>query len=207
VNLFDLTIIYLALGAPLGVYHIATHWEGPAVSTVSFSALNVFLWPVAAFAFAFAHLRNTAHSHKATMPACIASLNSAAASVFAPDKAFEMRNVLEAYVGLSEALEREIGTSAIEELAALTGLSETAAPRAVARRTTHEKLLRHQASARAEMLRWMTSICAADPDLRETAVELASCLGDHIAADEFAAIPMQVSAKAGINSDQMSLAA
>jgi hypothetical protein len=202
VNVFDLTIIYLALGAPLGVYHVATHWEGPALSTFSLSILNIFLWPIAALVFARGHLKNVAVP---TVTLCVARLNDAASACLPVGQAFEFRDSLDTYVGLSEALESEIGTSAVDELASIANLGDLVVARAVARRTNREKLLRRRDAARIELLTWLKALRTAD--VATAAAELAGCLADHAAVDKILALSSSLPTDASVRPDRLSIAA
>lgn len=177
-NLFELAVIYLAFGAPLGVYHAATHWGEPAASIFPVSLLSVFLWPLASLFLLYVYL--TRPYLRGSEPAHIAErLCGVANSDLPAEAAFEFREVASRYIGLCEALNREIGTSFVDGLAMITGSEHSAAAKACAARVNRQRLQRHLTDARRDLKATSDRL-----GYTHLAAELAASLSDHEAVHE-----------------------
>src|SRR6476620_10163170 len=121
-NIFEFAVIYLALGAPLGVYHLATHWGGSLVTTFSFAAVNVCVWPAAALVYAYGHLKGQdGRIDNNAAKAAHKRLVLHAENILTTDELFTFREEIARYVGICDALNTPIGTSATGEILAILG--------------------------------------------------------------------------------------
>jgi hypothetical protein len=174
VNVFELTIIYLALGAPVGIYHVTTHPAEAVVPAVANGTLNVVLWPMYLLSFVYAYFREPrpAHSEPHIL---IETLRSGASQHLDYTEMRDFRETLARYKALCEAAETPVGTSAIDAIAAIGLIRNAPAASAVARRRNRERLLRQRSEARADLLSLVCNI----PNATETIQSLAASLDDH----------------------------
>ena len=208
VNIFEFAVIYLAIGAPLGVYHLTTHWGGSLVSTFSFAAVNICLWPAAALVYLYGHLNGKLRPFGST-PVSFHSeaLVDAAGSILATDELFVFRETVARYVGVCQALEEPVGTSATQELLAISGIREWSTTEACTIRRNRAKLCLQQADARAGFCSRVKRLSLVDPILPKLAYDLAVALHDHLGADELKALQRSNLGNIHVSSDRISIAA
>lgn len=206
-NLFELAVIYLAFGAPVGVYHLVTHWARSPVPTLSTAAVNTFLWPLAALVFLYGRLGGTLGLPPERADEIASDLNRVAETVLPTGEFFIFRDAVATYVGLSQALERPVGTSAVEALAEFHPSAGFPASKACWTRRNESRLYRHQGQARATFLREMYAAAVREPSMVPIARRLAASLNDHIAVTELASVNLSDEPRIHSSSDRLSIAA
>lgn len=169
-------IVYLAVGAPFGVYHVTTHPGDTVISSVANGTLNVVAWPVYIGLFVYAHFRHGKAS--VSVDSLKMALERATSEILATNKGREFRDLLSRYIALSEAVELPIGTAAIEGLADVGFIRHSIAASRVAARANRKRLIAHRAAACTELVAMVRSI--RDPDVATLLTTLAEGLGDHI---------------------------
>jgi hypothetical protein len=204
-NIFEFSVIYLTLGAPLGVYHVASHWGDSLLSTISLAILNVCIWPIAALVFVYSHLRGRDRSFKSAQEVCQPLLHVANNSL-STDELFVFRDALSRYVGICEALESPIGNSAVDGLSEIVEYPYLAATKACNVRRNRARLYLQQVDARRVFLAQVRAMACTEPLVLKLASDLAASLGDHIASDELRSMRSDAGS-IHISSDRVSMAA
>lgn len=172
-NIFELTIIYLALGAPFGVYYVTAHSADTATSAFWNAALNLFLWPAYVSLFVYARILGKLPRPE-TADNVLLDIEAAASRCLDANARRVFRDAVARYIGLSEAAELPVGTSAVEGLAEIGVFSRSAAPAAVLRRRNREKILEHRDRARTALLELIP-----DGTTAKLLEELALIINDH----------------------------
>lgn len=105
----DLTVVYFAFGAPLGMYEIARNRRSPKV--VALAAIHFALWPF----FAIASLRSLAVQPEQSLERKIDELRTEfEAEAFNGESGREFRDVYARYTGLALALRAANGDASSE---------------------------------------------------------------------------------------------
>ncbi|MBK8811392.1 MAG: hypothetical protein IPN69_11765 [Acidobacteria bacterium] len=203
-NLFDLTIIYLACGAPFGVYFFLTSKE--RLHKPSFYiglSLNFLFWIQYAVRLTLASERvrklfdsdskrgvglNSRLDHKIQMirARCEEDLHRISPNF----RIFEFRDEFERMVGLNLELNGATRRPAahVNELCEISGRGRSAPAEACLHRRNLAKLVFHRDVSRRELLSRFELLIKGDamtPDLRADIAELFLIVGDSSAASEF----------------------
>jgi hypothetical protein len=199
VNVVELTIIYLALGAPLGVYYITSHPADPGASAMLNGTLNLILWPAYLGLFLYSYF------HRPSAGLGTAEQLRREIEALAPFEAGEgriFRDALARYIGLSEAVELPIGTSSLDGLAEINSLRAPRNAAFIARRRTRERLLGHRDSARRSLMELLPSEKTA-----ALIAKLAYVLEDHAFPNELGHSHKHPKASPEVDPGQASIAA
>lgn len=206
-DLLDITVVYLALGAPLGVYHLVTHWSDSLAATFSLAIANVFLWPVAAFVFLYRKARDPRSGVIRASETKTAAIESAAESVLSTEELFVFRETVSRYAAISTALGQPIGTSWIDGLFDIGDTPAGAPTRACIGRRNLAKLCLHQMDARQQVLAQVNLAASRDPSILAIANSMFLELQDPVAADALASMKLPGASRSRIGSDNISMAA
>jgi len=184
-NVTDIIIIYLACGAPFGVYQVTKdrplrsdiHWASVASSFV--------LWPALALSLMF----------DGFLPSKDASLRIDRTRIQIEEIAFsgepmsllfEFREIFYRYTGLAEAMDGQTETPmAYSKMR--WNRSDTIAAKCIARRN-REKLEFHLARARNEFIDLISELASSNRQVAAMALEMATQFGDMAAVHDLATI-------------------
>src|SRR6478672_13493673 len=115
VSIVDVTIIYLACGAPFGVYRASS-----GDSTWMRVVLSVLIWPVFAIRLATSKGRQRATNIQDLLLSTRKSIETAAFVASSPEAVFDFREIFDRYTGLALAAQ-ESAAPAVAGLFELTG--------------------------------------------------------------------------------------
>ena len=170
VTITDAVIIYLACGAPLGMYR--AHSQGRTVGGI---LMVVLMWPVAAARLAASAVRQAASDPRDRLLSIRGEIESRALAGSSPEEMFEFREVFERYSGLAQAL-AESSSPAVAGIFDLTDHPSKPLALSCLLRSQHAKLRRHAAAARAEIAAILSDRRSREMD--ELVSQLADLLGD-----------------------------
>ncbi|CAN5427030.1 hypothetical protein BH10ACI3_BH10ACI3_14050 [soil metagenome] len=183
-SFFDLLIIYLACGSPLGVHQLMKRNDGDRSSRWMFIAATFLLWPIFAISFLIKFyndkgLRKDIFARKAAEEIMF-EIEQIAFAEGSASALFEFRDVFYRYSGLLESSRAKSSAAPSTELFEVSGnnAAETAAMCLV--RRNQARLEFHLAHTRTEFVDLVSHI--ADSTLKsEQVFELANELADELA--------------------------
>lgn len=175
VTVIDIAIIYLACGAPFGVYHAFL-----ADRTLSRVVLAVAAWPVFAIRLAASTRQSSTNIHALL----VATRKSIEADLFVastPEAVFDFREVFDRYTGLALAAQESAGL-ALAGLHEMTGHPSKSLAESCMLRTHKARLRRHVIAARSEFVALLApnrsdSLNSAIKTLGEVLADPALCPG------------------------------
>jgi hypothetical protein len=190
-DLLDVLIIYLACGAPFGMYQMMARRPVSTRNAAAFAALHLALWPFFATSALLNRIGNAEASTQRLFDERIdrirAEMESIAFSNSPVSSVFEFREVFYRYAGLTDAAKSASDPVRHTSIAELnrSGSSEVAAA-CIARRN-REKLQLHQTESRIDFVDAISLLLletSRKPLLLSLAVRLAEHLQDRDAVDE-----------------------
>jgi hypothetical protein len=207
VNISDVFIIYLACGAPFGVYNLLQHRESGRTATIWFNAaVNFLFWPVSAFRLVNgrAGLKDRSNTDFDALYELDALTERRVAGL---RKEFEnllfgyegdisiygFREVFDRYTGLTVAVNAgfRTGEPADSEISQIAGHKNVGLASVCLERRNRTRLLRHQIQAREDFSKALLNLAGAANARRKTemlAIDLAGVLNDVDALVEFQGI-------------------
>ncbi len=180
-NLTDLIIIYLACGAPFGVYQITKRQDvGSSAGWISISS-SFLLWPAAAASLVigriFFNSGQTELDRRTRIEKIRIEIENAAFSGDAVSAVFEFREIFYRFIGLSEAAYTMPAGKSVNEIFKISGHKNAVlASRCLSRRSI-ERLAFHQDKAQDEFVELVKSLTAPQ---QERIVRLILELADHL---------------------------
>ena len=181
----EILIIYLALGAPFGVYKFASLPKAHSGKDLLRSTLSYFFWPAAAPYFAYRLVREkgkslaTPESIESTRQRIeLLALNDAPSQ-----SVFEFREIFYRYTGLAETAFSFAGTDHIGGLADIGVIGDRKIASSCASRRNGKLIAAHHSNARADLVETVTRLSInGKEEVTSLAADLANSLGDHEAA-------------------------
>jgi len=155
----DFAIIYLAFGAPFGVYRAYSSketWYGVSLAIIA--------WPIIAVLLAMSTARRNSTSIQAELQAVRTELETRLLADSSPESIFEFREVFDRYTGLTLAA-RESSTPHVSALLELTGHPSPALAGSCIGRSEISKLQRHVSAARCEFASFLSQRRSEDAEL------------------------------------------
>ena len=167
----DLTVVYFAFGAPLGMYEIARNRRSP--KAVALAAVHFVLWPF----FAIASLRSLAGQPEQSLERRIDELRTEfETEAFNTESGREFRDVYARYTGLALALRAGNGGGS-SELFDIAGHHDGRLASKCFDRRNRRRLEFHQLQARNEFDEMVSKL--ADPRVDQLALKLDDLLEAH----------------------------
>ncbi len=150
-HLLELTIIYFAIGTPFGVYYVSAHPAESSASVFLNGVLSLVLWPGSALTFIFSYL-TLRPDEAAGLSQVVRELKATGTALLADPDRRAFYNAVDRYVGLSEALNAPVGTSAIDGLESIGVMKTPVEAKAAVRNRNQRRLLVHRAAARDSLV-------------------------------------------------------
>jgi hypothetical protein len=203
-NLYDFIIIYLACGAPLGVYYFLQHRKTSDFKHLRLkSLLNFLFWMPFAFRLLrrnaiFTSLYNKVFAGNAASDAeiekNIRSLQKRLERIYLPSRLkisiYEFREILERYIGLTRSgqIENNFSQTARpeSEIFRISGHKNSSLGAICLNRRNRKRLSFHQTEARRDFLALLDELFDSGSDsenLYRAAIEFVTALGDAEALD------------------------
>jgi hypothetical protein len=188
----EFTIIYLACGAPFGVYQITREPRPLSASNLPAVLAAFFAWPVVAVRFLWRRIFPGDDERERALNIRIerarAEIESIASPAGSAGALFEFRDVYYRYTALAVAVMTK--AAAPRELFEVSGHSDSSVAAKCLARRNREKLAFHHVQARNEFVDVIAGLmieCESDELIRLTA-DLANDLGDVDAAADLNAL-------------------
>lgn len=186
-SLFDLIIIYLAAGAPFGVYKVTTLKGSLAPKVVFGLLLQIVLWPAFTLKMLVGGESGIAEAGKEldrlqSEIEQIAFTDGSAAAIF------DFREVFARYVGLSQAANIEVASGQVSDIFAIGKAENPTLATAILARRNREKLTFHQMTARNEFVDMIGEIAIGHSEVILLAEKVAVCVNDELAIEDLAAL-------------------
>ena len=167
----DLTVVYFAFGAPLGMYEIARNRRSPKV--VALAAIHFVLWPL----FAIASLRSLTIQPEPSLERKIDDLRTEfETEAFNGESGREFRDVYARYTGLALAL-RAANGDASSEIFDIAGRTDGGLASKCFDRRNRRRLEFHMLQARNEFDGMLAKL--GDRKVDQLAMKLDHLLGAH----------------------------
>ena len=165
-NFTDLLIIYLACGAPFGVYQITTHKNRSAADAARMF-LSFLFWPAFAASIIIDRVANGQTNsnsfHNSAVDDIRAKIEQAAFSNSTAASLFEFREVYHRYTGLSEVVESLSSSKYSSEFFEISGHQNKALAAKCLARENRRKIVCHHAAARLDFTRIVTELVETVP--------------------------------------------
>lgn len=194
-KLTDLLIIYFACGAPFGVYQVTTAQNAVDIKTALQIALRIIGWPVFAILILIEWFSDGSNVADVNVHCRIDEIrleieglvfeNDAVSSIF------DFREILNRYVGLSQAATAGISSNAANELLDLSGSEHKDLAAACLARKNQRRLSFQHSLVRNEFVDMISEFAEGGEKrvrIVALAVELADRVNDTLAAKSFTII-------------------
>ena len=180
--LTEMIVIYLACGAPFGVYHATSRRDGRQMTWLG--SLSAFmLWPAFAVKLLSERLSRKAFARENRIDAVRIEMERAAFPDTNIQALFDFREIFHRFAGLAKHANANAGKPA-----PLAASDQTLQSRCLDRRNRN-RLARHYMQAREEFIDAVSALSInCDATLTDLAVELSVHLGDPISPLEFNAV-------------------
>lgn len=179
-NIIEFLIIYLACGAPFGVYRATSRFTHPS-SRSWLKIIGAFaFWPISAVFLLSHRLAKKARPKREELESLRQQIENAAFADGETQALFEFREAFYRFTGLAGCLsENSVGYVGTELFDVAGQRDAVIAARCLAR-ANRERLIRHYAGARKSFLMMITELSEVtdNSDLPSLAAELCACIGD-----------------------------
>lgn len=181
-NLTDLIIVYLACGAPFGVYEITT-LKTRSVTDAAKILLSFLFWPIFAIRILIQLIENgPAHKlqlSKIRLDEIRLEIERIAFTDATPSPLFEFREVFHRFTGLAEVVNEKSASKFSNDLFDISGHQNKALASRCLARENRRRIEFHRNRARYDFIGLMVEL-AGDITFRNEISQLVSDLADHL---------------------------
>lgn len=173
VTYYDIIIIYLACGSPVGVHRFTQGESEPLVERLAICLASVIFWPLFVLWFAIGMRKPLQDGAEpiATDDEYLARIERAAFLQIETQALFDLREVFHRFAGLARASFEQSGSDGFRAFYAIIGHPDPVTASKCRARTNQRKIERNLISVRLEFIQSLRAICrsAAEPTVAATA--------------------------------------